>query len=75
MEKRLANRARNDASNPAVGLFGILTVAAEDGNFATAAAAQRRLADLGWNVTRHTDADLKPITGERLKRATQRRDA
>jgi hypothetical protein len=52
VEKQSRNRAGRTDVNPALTWFGILSVAAEDGNFSAAAAAQQKLAELGWNVGR-----------------------
>jgi hypothetical protein len=53
MRKRKAPvPARRDPSSKAISLFGILVVAADDGDFEAAAKVQRTLAELGWVVAR-----------------------
>jgi hypothetical protein len=52
MEKRSVSRSESRNVNPALSWFGLLTVAANDGNFSAAAAAQLKLAELGWRVDR-----------------------
>lgn len=46
--------ARRDPTDEAIGLFGILAVAVDEGDYATAAKVQRTLARLGWIVSRRT---------------------
>jgi hypothetical protein len=65
VEKRSKNRAERRDVNPALTWFGILSVAAEDGNFSAAAAAQQKLAELGWRVGRHPVGVSSEDRGER----------
>jgi hypothetical protein len=54
VEKRSRTQSESKDVNPALTWFGILSVAAEDGNFAAASTAQQKLAELGWRVDRKT---------------------
>jgi hypothetical protein len=59
VEKHSKSRTESRDVNPALTWFGILSVAAETGNFGTAATAQQKLAELGWRVDRRAS----PQTG------------
>ena len=73
MEKHSKSRAKPKDVNPALTWFGILSVAAEDGNFSAAAAAQQKLAELGWRVGRQRPVVPLRSEGASNDRAQRRR--